>query len=844
MICLSVPVAHPLCIIRPNRAYIKNKGVVLESNLMFPSRHLTCFDIKFGMVEADSRFQTHGKRLIVRTSHRSQLSRRITTYKHVGTTFGLQKRISQLPAVDMWHAPAKLPSKLHMFAYVDVLTQSLCSLYSHCAVCTVTVQSSEFWLWSHHHFPSSTSQVSTVLIEINKLTELSFTQANIFLRPQATKWARSPNILNNMIFIESYCFFLFNFFSGFPSSIDNKNNKSLIDNKKNSSEMRYKSTSQFRWRFPLNDTYPLELPSFSEKLCSLTISDEIIVFILVMLTLVGESFVGSYCIHYALFVSIICESRGIFLPMSPGSGASPVPMFPLIKPWKSSWPMAISLMASSFQGGGGGGDTIINILSQPTPDKLHCKRNLLNFLQYFGTVTVHQSLVESLLKVVVTTGYFWELFQLQAAEQVFFLQSKKNVQMSINLNQLKWKCFSLQTSGSYKLSAWSSCSSINILNRLKFASSVHFQVFFFCGANLWDSPKSDNDALQKNLLNCLQLTCSILHQAAIQTPPVCICRWFFHSEFSVKSDCSPKLVMFLALNLKESWILVGAGRGVSALAWSSINKEPSGFDSCILEPWASLFLMVSCQMMERKMKNEQDNSAHTCKITCEIILLACDWNQFSGRVFKILDLPNAQNPLIKGPLISWTKLEPSQIPSVDHNCVSLFIKTFITSQLTQSIPNLLVFLSCFIVATAHLLACLQNKNSNTKNLEKENEKADFHQNPHMLISLHINTFPSIQGLAGLVSAWLKCLGILVKWKVDPGIQNSWNFWPRFNQTIISDQYKSRKNWPVLPIVQGFLKRVQTGYFNFFVLKTYLLVLASNFTLNTPECTPPPLSLML
>ncbi|KNZ44069.1 hypothetical protein VP01_952g1 [Puccinia sorghi] len=50
MICLSVPVAHPLCIIRPNRAYIKNKGIVLESNLVFPSRHLTCFDIKFCMV--------------------------------------------------------------------------------------------------------------------------------------------------------------------------------------------------------------------------------------------------------------------------------------------------------------------------------------------------------------------------------------------------------------------------------------------------------------------------------------------------------------------------------------------------------------------------------------------------------------------------------------------------------------------------------------------------------------------------------------------------------------------------------------------------------------------------
>ena len=31
----------------------------------------------------------------------------------------LQKKLDQLPAVDIQHAPAKLPSKLHMFAYVD-----------------------------------------------------------------------------------------------------------------------------------------------------------------------------------------------------------------------------------------------------------------------------------------------------------------------------------------------------------------------------------------------------------------------------------------------------------------------------------------------------------------------------------------------------------------------------------------------------------------------------------------------------------------------------------------------------------------------------------------------------
>ena len=45
---------------------------------------------------------------------------------------GTAKKLSQLPAVDMQHAPAKLPSKLHLSAYVDLLAQSLCSMHSHC----------------------------------------------------------------------------------------------------------------------------------------------------------------------------------------------------------------------------------------------------------------------------------------------------------------------------------------------------------------------------------------------------------------------------------------------------------------------------------------------------------------------------------------------------------------------------------------------------------------------------------------------------------------------------------------------------------------------------------------
>ena len=40
------------------------------------------------------------------------------------------KKLDQLPAVDIQHAPAKLPSKLHIFSYVDYLAQSLCSVHS------------------------------------------------------------------------------------------------------------------------------------------------------------------------------------------------------------------------------------------------------------------------------------------------------------------------------------------------------------------------------------------------------------------------------------------------------------------------------------------------------------------------------------------------------------------------------------------------------------------------------------------------------------------------------------------------------------------------------------------
>ena len=61
----------------------------------------------------------------------------ITLVANTLSAFGLdttlQKNLDQLPAVDIKHAPAKLPSKLHMFAYVDFLAQSLCSVHSECA---------------------------------------------------------------------------------------------------------------------------------------------------------------------------------------------------------------------------------------------------------------------------------------------------------------------------------------------------------------------------------------------------------------------------------------------------------------------------------------------------------------------------------------------------------------------------------------------------------------------------------------------------------------------------------------------------------------------------------------
>ncbi|KNZ48574.1 hypothetical protein VP01_555g2 [Puccinia sorghi] len=54
-------------------------------------------------------------------------------------------KLTSLPAVDMQHTPAKVPSKLHLFAYVDILAQSLGSLHSDCASKLGQINLGESW---------------------------------------------------------------------------------------------------------------------------------------------------------------------------------------------------------------------------------------------------------------------------------------------------------------------------------------------------------------------------------------------------------------------------------------------------------------------------------------------------------------------------------------------------------------------------------------------------------------------------------------------------------------------------------------------------------------------------
>ncbi|KNZ59266.1 hypothetical protein VP01_1770g2 [Puccinia sorghi] len=79
----------------------------------------------------------------------------------------LQKKLDQLHAVEMQHAPAKLPFKLQMFAYVEFLAQSLCSLHSDCA--------SKLASWDFLHV--NCRQLSKLFLQLDQLfhwDELSF----------------------------------------------------------------------------------------------------------------------------------------------------------------------------------------------------------------------------------------------------------------------------------------------------------------------------------------------------------------------------------------------------------------------------------------------------------------------------------------------------------------------------------------------------------------------------------------------------------------------------------------------------------------------------------------------
>ncbi|KNZ59423.1 hypothetical protein VP01_1733g1 [Puccinia sorghi] len=65
------------------------------------------------------------------------ISRTMFTKNQAKLFHNLKTNTQQVPAVEMKHAPANLTSKLHMFAYRDVLAQSLCILHNDCAYCTV-----------------------------------------------------------------------------------------------------------------------------------------------------------------------------------------------------------------------------------------------------------------------------------------------------------------------------------------------------------------------------------------------------------------------------------------------------------------------------------------------------------------------------------------------------------------------------------------------------------------------------------------------------------------------------------------------------------------------------------
>ncbi|KNZ46016.1 hypothetical protein VP01_761g2 [Puccinia sorghi] len=109
-----------------------------------------------------------------------------------------QKKLDPLPAVDMQHAPAKLPSKLHLFACVDVLEQSLIGrrIIGHYATlfcpCNIFSDISSFLLIPEFHLLLSPSSISLHFIMILYLVYLSTIDTSNYLIDSLTLFSTEP----------------------------------------------------------------------------------------------------------------------------------------------------------------------------------------------------------------------------------------------------------------------------------------------------------------------------------------------------------------------------------------------------------------------------------------------------------------------------------------------------------------------------------------------------------------------------------------------------------------------------------------------------------------------------
>ncbi|KNZ51545.1 hypothetical protein VP01_390g2 [Puccinia sorghi] len=107
---------------------------------------------------------------------------------HPTTEKKKEKKLAQLTAVDMQHAPAKLPSKLNLFVFVNVLVQSLCSLHSDCA--------SNFASWDFLHVNYRQLSVD-ILIHLGTTCEQLNIRTNTHLCPACSVY---PNYIRFSFF--------------------------------------------------------------------------------------------------------------------------------------------------------------------------------------------------------------------------------------------------------------------------------------------------------------------------------------------------------------------------------------------------------------------------------------------------------------------------------------------------------------------------------------------------------------------------------------------------------------------------------------------------------------------